>query len=107
MRDRNPYDWVGRVGVLLAVIGAINWLLVGLFQWNLVSAIFTDSGSQTATVGERIIYVIVGVGGLVAIPMLVATLGRMRGARTDYGYMERRVGPSSQEEKDEEHRRAA
>jgi uncharacterized membrane protein YuzA (DUF378 family) len=86
---RNPYDTIGRVGLLLAVIGAINWLLVGLFEWNLVKWLFTPSGTQTVDdIGERIVYVVVGVGGVLAIPMLAATLSRARsrGARSDESY---------------------
>ncbi len=75
---RNPYDWIGRVGLLLAIVGAVNWLLVGLFEWNLVRWIFTDSATQTATTGERIVYIVVGIGGLLAVPMLAATLARAR-----------------------------
>lgn len=44
----------------IAIIGAINWLLVGLFQFDLVAAI---CGGQAAIV-SRIIYVIVGLAGL-------------------------------------------
>ena len=43
----------------LLVIGGLNWLLVGLFDWNLVTAI--TSGPNVV---ERIIYVIVGVAAL-------------------------------------------
>jgi uncharacterized protein len=76
---RNPYDAIGRIGLLLAIVGAVNWLLVGLFEWNLVAWIFTESGTQTvSTLGERIVYIAVGVGGLLAIPMLAATLARSR-----------------------------
>jgi uncharacterized membrane protein YuzA (DUF378 family) len=105
---RNPYDWIGRLGILLAIIGAVNWLLVGLFEWNLVKAIFSDSGTQTATGGERTIYIIVGIGGLIAIPMLAATLTRMRGTRSDYGYGDvRSAGTRTQDELEEERRRRA
>jgi uncharacterized protein len=76
---RNPYDAIGRIGLLLAIVGAVNWLLVGLFEWNLVAWLFTDSGTQTVgSLGERIVYIVVGVGGVVAIPMLAATLARSR-----------------------------
>jgi len=85
---RNPYDWIGRTGLVLAIVGAVNWLLVGLFEWNLVSWLFTDSATQTASAGERVVYTIVGIGGLVAIPMVAATLSRARGRRTGYGYDE-------------------
>jgi uncharacterized membrane protein YuzA (DUF378 family) len=47
----------------LVIIGAINWLLVGLFQFDLVAAIFGGS----AAVVSRIIYVLVGLAGLWAI----------------------------------------
>lgn len=44
----------------LVIIGAINWLLIGLFQFDLVAAIF---GGQAAVV-SRIIYALVGIAGL-------------------------------------------
>ena len=47
----------------LVIIGALNWLLIGLFQFDLVAAIF---GGQSAIL-SRIIYVIVGLTGLWAI----------------------------------------
>jgi uncharacterized protein len=75
---RNPYT-IGRIGILLAIAGAVNWLLVGIFQWNFVSWVFAASGSQPSSVGERIVYIVVGFGGLVAIPMLAPTLARSRG----------------------------
>ncbi|MGE5228741.1 MAG: DUF378 domain-containing protein [Deltaproteobacteria bacterium] len=76
---RNPYDLIGRLGLLLAIAGAVNWLLVGLFEWNLVQWLFTQSGTQTVDdLGERIVYIVVGVGGVLALPMLAATLARSR-----------------------------
>jgi len=50
------------LAVVLAIIGALNWALVGLFQWNLVAAIF---GSYSAV--TRIVYVLVGAAGLYLI----------------------------------------
>ncbi len=47
--------------LVLVIIGAINWLLIGLFQFDLVAAIF--GGSQAST-WSRIIYTIVGLAGL-------------------------------------------
>lgn len=48
------------VSLTLVIIGAINWLLIGLFQFDLVAAIF---GGQAAIV-SRIIYSLVGLAGL-------------------------------------------
>ena len=50
------------IALTLVIIGAINWLLVGLFEFNLVDAIF-GSLSMLA----RIIYTIVGIAGLWSI----------------------------------------
>jgi uncharacterized protein len=48
------------VSLVLVVVGAINWLLVGLFQFDLVAAIF---GGQ-ASIWARIIYSLVGLAGI-------------------------------------------
>ena len=48
----------------LVVVGALNWGLVGLFDWNLVEEIF---GSGTVA---DIVYVIVGVAALMMLPRL-------------------------------------
>ncbi len=54
--------------LLLIVIGAINWGLIGFFGFNLVAAIF---GSSTAgIVVQRIIYALVGLAGVYGIWML-------------------------------------
>jgi len=55
-----------RTSLILTIIGAINWLLVGLFQFDLVAYI---CGGQDATI-SRIIYTIVGVAGLWCISLL-------------------------------------
>ena len=46
----------------LIIIGALNWLLVGLFKFNLVDAIFGELSFLT-----RVIYALVGLAGLWAI----------------------------------------
>lgn len=50
------------IALTLIIIGAINWLLVGLFKFNLVDAIFGSLSVLT-----RIIYIIVGIAGLWSI----------------------------------------
>ena len=52
--------------LVITIIGAINWLLVGLFQFDLVAYIF---GGQASTV-SRVIYTIVGIAGLWCISLL-------------------------------------
>jgi len=52
------------VWLAFVVVGAINWGLVGVFDWNLVEEIF---GSGTVA---DVIYVIVGLSGLMMLPRL-------------------------------------
>lgn len=51
------------IALLLLIIGGINWLLVGLFQYDLVAGIFggQDSGAS------RVIYTLVGLCALYCI----------------------------------------
>lgn len=60
---RTPLD---RLALIIVIIGAINWLLIGLFQYDLVAAIF---GGNMAFV-SRTIYTIVGLAGLYSISLL-------------------------------------
>jgi len=55
-----------KTALVLTIIGAINWGLIGFFQWDLVAAIF---GEQDAAL-SRIIYGVVGIAGLINIGML-------------------------------------
>lgn len=56
---------IDKIALLLIVIGAINWGLIGLFNFNLVDTIF-----GTASLISRIIYVLVGISGLWGIKLL-------------------------------------
>ncbi|WP_026576750.1 DUF378 domain-containing protein [Bacillus sp. UNC438CL73TsuS30] len=55
-----------RIALVLTIIGAINWGLIGFFQFDLVAAIF--GGQNTAL--ARIIYGLVGVAGLLNLGLL-------------------------------------
>lgn len=55
-----------RFSLVLVIIGALNWLLVGLFRYDLVANIF---GGRTAPF-SRIIYSLVGLAGLYCISFL-------------------------------------
>lgn len=57
---------IDKTALLLTIIGAINWLLIGLFEFDLVAAIF---GGQTGTF-SRIIYTLVGIAGLWCLTIL-------------------------------------
>ncbi len=56
---------IDTIALVLMIIGAIVWGLIGLFQFNLVDAIF---GTMSAL--SRIIYTLVGIAGLWGIKLL-------------------------------------
>ena len=56
---------IDKIALVLVIIGAINWGLVGIFNFNLVTTIFGDM-----TLISRIIYILVGISGLWAIKLL-------------------------------------
>jgi uncharacterized membrane protein YuzA (DUF378 family) len=49
-------DWIA---LILLIIGGLNWLLVGLFSFDLVMAIFGDMSMLS-----RIVYDLVGLGAI-------------------------------------------
>jgi len=54
------------VALILMIVGALNWGLVGLFQFDLVAAIFGGASTLLA----RIVYSLVGLAGVWGITML-------------------------------------
>ncbi|WP_035291552.1 DUF378 domain-containing protein [Clostridium sp. KNHs214] len=50
------------IALLLVVIGAINWGLIGFFRFDLVAALFGNLSTFS-----RIVYALVGIAGLYAI----------------------------------------
>lgn len=59
----NLLDWIA---IILVIIGAVNWGLIGLFDFDLISALFGDMMSSLS----RIIYSLVGLAGLYNIYLL-------------------------------------
>ena len=56
---------IDTIALVLIIIGAINWGLVGIFNFNLVEAIFGG-----LSVISRIIYILVGISGLWGIKLI-------------------------------------
>ena len=55
-----------RIALALAIIGALNWGLVGFFKFDLVAALF---GGQAAAL-SRVVYALVGLCGAYLLPKL-------------------------------------
>ena len=58
---------IQRIALILTVIGAINWGLIGFFQFDLVAFLF---GGQDAII-SRVVYALVGIAGLINIGLLL------------------------------------
>ncbi|RWZ54867.1 DUF378 domain-containing protein [Halobacillus fulvus] len=63
-------SWIQRVALLLIIVGAINWGLIGFFQYDLVAGLF--GGGEQSGAFARVIYALVGISGLVAISIYFA-----------------------------------
>ena len=57
---------VDRIALILGIIGALNWGIVGLFRFDCVAFLF---GGQTGAI-SRVIYALVGLAELWCITML-------------------------------------
>lgn len=55
-----------RIALILAIIGGLNWGMIGLFQFDLVAWLFGGSASMLS----RIIYTLVGLAAIWCISLL-------------------------------------
>lgn len=56
---------IDTIALVLIIVGALNWGLIGLFNFNLVDTIF-----GTMSVLSRLIYTLVGVAGVWGIKLI-------------------------------------
>jgi len=70
-----PLHWTALV---LVIVGAINWGLVGLFQFDLVAALFGGQGADLS----RVVYSLVGLSGLI----VAATSALLHGTLSPKAY---------------------
>jgi uncharacterized membrane protein YuzA (DUF378 family) len=83
MRRDNPLFIAHVIALILAVVGAVNWGLVGAFDFNLVAAILGED-----TMASNIVYMLVGLAGL----LLAATSLGMLSTSGDYDRQRPAVG---------------
>ena len=56
---------IDKIALVLIIIGAINWGLIGVFRFDLVATLFGEM-----SVLSRIVYTLVGISGLWGIKLL-------------------------------------
>ena len=62
---------INLITLLLVIVGALNWGLMGLFQVDLVATIF--GGPQAAL--SRIVYILVGLSGFYQLVPFFGAMG--------------------------------
>lgn len=60
---------LNKTALVLVIVGALNWFLIGLFRYDFVSTVFGGVGAPIS----RIIFTIVGIAGLYCIYLLFDT----------------------------------
>lgn len=68
--------------LVLVIVGAINWGLVGLFEFDLVATITGDEFGETNAL-SRIIYVLVALAGLWTLSILARIASNEEGRTQD------------------------
>ncbi|MBN1512022.1 MAG: DUF378 domain-containing protein [Phycisphaerae bacterium] len=63
------------IAAVLVVVGAVNWGLVGLFNFDLVATLLGDM-----TMPARLVYVLVGLAGLFQVTQWKAIQRRWKGS---------------------------
>lgn len=56
------FNYLRIISYILVIVGALNWGLIGVFNFDLVASIFGDMTYLT-----RIIYSLVGAGGVISV----------------------------------------
>ncbi|HZH04038.1 MAG TPA: DUF378 domain-containing protein [Myxococcaceae bacterium] len=64
------YTTLSKVILAVAIIGAINWGLVGFFNFNLVDAVLGGGSREETSGGSRFVYALVGLAGLASAFLL-------------------------------------
>ena len=57
--------------LLLVIVGGLNWLLVGLFKFDLVASITGNTFGQT-NILSSVVYALVGISAIALLPTLVS-----------------------------------
>lgn len=65
---------IGIFGIALLIVGGLNWGLVGLFQFDLVAALFGAMGTIS-----RLVYTLVGLAAVYVAVQAIAVKGHVAG----------------------------
>ncbi len=66
--------WLDNISLTLVIVGALNWLLIGVFRFDLVAFLFGNMSLLS-----RIVYILVGICGI----YLITLYGRICDGKKD------------------------
>ena len=72
--------YINALALLLVIVGAANWLLVGIAKFDLVASLTGSTFGQTNAISS-VIYILVGISGLALVPVLGRWLTKTEPAR--------------------------
>jgi uncharacterized protein len=75
-------QYLKALALLLVIVGGLNWLLVGIAQFDLVAAITGATFGETNPI-SAVIYVLVGISAIALLPTLFQWVAGDAAARSD------------------------
>jgi len=90
------------ISFLLTIAGCVNWLLIGLLQYDFVAGIFGYQGS----IFSRIIYIIIGAGAIFFLIKIIMQKGKIEifNFKKKKRYEERETSHSVETAREHSHR---
>lgn len=65
--QNNSLSIAAKIFLIVAIVGAVNWGLIGFFNFNLVDAIFGGGSAEETSGLSRVVYALVGVAGILGL----------------------------------------
>lgn len=68
------FNLLDKISLVLALIGSLNWGLIGLLNFNLVTTIFSIFPENLGMVLSRLVYILVGLAAVNLIRLLLTCI---------------------------------
>jgi len=81
LKENKQMRYINALALLLVIVGGINWLLVGIADFDLVATLTGDQFGQTNLISS-VIYVLVGVAAIWLLPSLVQWVAQAHESQT-------------------------
>lgn len=72
-KHKKEFDMFNLIAILIVIAGAVNWLIIGIFQFDVIAGLF---GSQSVFL-SRFFYTLIGLAGLWLLLLLGITKGQI------------------------------